>query len=604
MVKSNIRTKWLLSVITLVIVLIFSLSVYMNFFVGRFKQRVEKGLSNLLDKEVYIGGIKVASAFGIAFKNLKVINKEDKSIFFEAKKLVLKYSPSDIFIGRFNNVKVAQITEPRIYLSDIDNLLFFIRNHRLGMPRDIQLSVENGTLILGKSTTFFKDFCGRIRLVSDRIEFRDIRMDMFSIPVNMYGYISDLSHSPYLDLHINSNNPEVYLLLNLDGPASNSSVSGWISLFGRPRQAIQGNLLVDKGLFKIKNFIIEKLYLINLEMDLERLDFMMEVSPYKEGLKDFVKTESDTGRLRREMFGEDELKIPEKRRFLFCLNLNHVNIFGYDLLLNVYLFGNVYQKDRYIDTIKGTLITKNTMIDFTPIGEFNSNFEYKEGVLKLERFSFGDSFDLTGEINLKRPFNVNIEVKLTELDLSSLVMFGSQKLRESVTGSLSGDIKAEENLLKPRIRGKLNARNGRLGLVDYKVANVNLQGTWPVLEILDSQILRENGYFMLDGFVDLRRLGRPRFLEGLRIRSDEKTVVWAGWDIVKEIDQGEELNLEKNIGEDFKINFKKFINDEVYTQDYKDDEIELEYKLRNNKSFKMRLKESEETLQLQHRIKF
>jgi len=67
----------------------------------------------------------------------------------------------------------------------------------------------------------------------------------------------------------------------------------------------------------------------------------------------------------------------------------------------------------------------------------------------------------------------------------------------------------------------------------------------------------------------------------------------------------EELELKKDVGDDFRINFKKFMNDEVYAQDSHDDEYELEYKFRENKSIKMRLNQyGEETVELEHRIKF
>mgnify|MGYP001614498478 FL=1 len=109
---------------------------------------------------------------------------------------------------------------------------------------------------------------------------------------------------------------------------------------------------------------------------------------------------------------------------------------------------------------------------------------------------------------------------------------------------------------------------------------------------------------MLDGFIDLRKLGRPRFLEGIRIRLSDNTVIWEGWNIAKEASEEEELILQKNIGEDFRINFKKLISDEAYARDTNDDEIELEYKMKNSNSLKMRLRDKEETLELQHKVKF
>ncbi len=598
--KYKTDSRWLMGLFVLSILIIFSLYVYMTFFVSNFKGTLEKRLSSILERRVYIGRVFIAPALGIGFKNLKIINKDDKGLFFEAKRLVFRYSPVDMLLGKFNKIRAIQMTEPRFYVNES---FLGIKNLRLPISRKIQLELENGALTLGNSTDFLKGFWGKLELENDRLEFEDFKATIFSIPVDLHGHIADIHNVAKLDLHISSNSA-IYAVVNLKGPISNSIIDGWMSLFGKPKQTIKGSLHIEKGLFKLKDLTIEKLYLINLEADLVRFNFMMDVSAYKDILGGFTKSELDMVKLRKEMLGEEMQIMPEERQFLFYVSLKHVDILGYDLLLNAYLFGNAHFKNGYMDGVRGTLITRNTMMDFTPIGEFNSNFDYKEGVLRLERFSFGDSFDLTGTVNLKRPFNVNAQVKLTELDLSNLVMFGSQKLRDSVCGTLSGDIAIEKALLKPRIKGRLNARNGKLGFIDYRIANVNLEGEGPELKILDSRILRDQGYFMLDGFIDLRQLGRARFLEGLRVRSDEKTVVWEGWNIVKEARQEEELNLQKNIREDFKINFKKFINDEVYAQNDAHDELELEYKLKSNKSFKMRLRDQEETLELEQRVKF
>lgn len=598
--KHKTGSRWLISLLTLSVLVIVSLYMYTTFFASRFQGTLEKRLYGILERRVYIERVFIAPAFGIGFKNLKILNKDNQSLFFEAKRLVLKYSPLDLFFGRFNKVSSIQLTQPRLYLGEP---FLNIKNLRLPIFKKIQLDVENGALTFGNSTDFLKGFWGKLEIKDDRIEFRDFKTNIASMPVDVRGHIADIYNVPEFNLHLSSNSA-IYAMVDLKGPISNSMIDGWISLFGKPKRVIKGSMHIENGTFKLKDLTVEKLYSVNLEADLNQFNFMMDISGYKDSLDGFGKSELDMVKLRKEMLGEEAQIIPKERQFLFYLSLKHVDILGYDILLDTYLFGKIHFKNDYMDKVRGTLITRNTLVDFTPIGEFNSNFEYKEGILTLERFSFGDSFDLTGTLNLKMPFNVNAVVKLTELDLSNLVMFTSQKIRDSVSGTLSGDITIEHILLKPRIKGRLHARNGKLGFVDYRIANVNLEGEGSELKILDSQILRDQGYFMLDGFMDLRQLGRVRFLEGLRVRSDEKTVVWEGWNIVKEARQEEELDLQKNIGEGFKINFKKFINDEVYAQSDAHDELELEYKLKSNKSFKMRLRDQEETLQLEQRVKF
>ena len=88
------------------------------------------------------------------------------------------------------------------------------------------------------------------------------------------------------------------------------------------------------------------------------------------------------------------------------------------------------------------------------------------------------------------------------------------------------------------------------------------------------------------------------------MRSDEHTVVWQGWDITKQRSDSGELNMEKDIGEDFKLNFKTFVNDETNPRELNERELEFGYKLKGDKQLKMRLKEKEELLSVEQRMKF
>ncbi len=584
---------------------IFVLIMRITISMGTLRERVEKRLAYILKKEVHIGSLKATLPFNIALKNVKVLNTEDGRIFLEVKKVVLKYNPVDILLKKFSKVRFIQLTSPRLYIgSIIDDFSLIMGNNTIIFPRDIQAGIEDGAVIIGNSSLLLNELSGKLGINSNKIEFKDIRVKIFDIPVNVCGDVSYISKAPFLDISISAVSPDINGVIDLKGPADNSSITGWISLFTKPRLNLNGNLLLDKGLFKIKDLIVENLYLINLALDINKFDFLINISPYKNSLDNSINVTTGIEQLKKDILQSGESVEPGVKHFSAYAGINHADIFSYDVLVNAHLLGNIYFDKGNLVSVKGTLITRNTLIDFNPVAELNANFEYRNGVLRLERFSFGESFTADGIIDLKRPFDINVRVWLTDMELSDLVMFGSPKVRESLSGKLSGSMIIEGTLSRPKIKGRFHGKYGKIGFVDYETLNVNLQGDGPELKILDSQVLREKGYLMLDGFLNLRKLGRPRFLEGIRIRLSDNTVIWEGWNIAKEASEEEELILQKNIREDFRINFKKLISDEAYARDTSDDELELEYKMKNSNSLKMRLRDKEETLELQHKVKF
>ncbi|MFH0839070.1 MAG: hypothetical protein V1893_02670 [Candidatus Omnitrophota bacterium] len=605
---NNVTVKKYIAYISVCVVLLFVFTAMLTLCAGTFKQNIEYRLSRMLNKEVYIGGIKVGLPFNIVLKNVRLAYKEDKKTFFEAKRLVLKYNPLDILFGNYRKVRFIYVVAPKFFLRDIENIPFEInKNYKKRFPKELHVGIEDGTLGIGDTNIVMEKFWGRLNIQSDMIELKNIKATLFSLPMDLDGTIVNIPETPNLNITISMRNSDFSAFLGVKGPLSDSTINGWLRIFDKPKTHITGKLIFDKDIFRISNLVFEKLYTVDIEADFNKYNFIFDMSSLQESAVTLNKEELDIVQLKKSMFGPENISEadPQRKQFMFLMRLFHVDLFRYDVVLNTYLFGHVVSsaKDGSVEKIQGTLMTTNTLVDCMPAGELNANFEYQEGIVRLERFSFGDAFTMEGTVGLRKPYNINTKIQLTDLDLSDLVMFGRAPLRDSISGTVSGDMSAEGEVTKPRIRGRLQAKNGSLGLVNYDTVNVNLEGEGLDLKILDSQILRKEGNLMLSGFLNLSRLGRPRFFENMKVRSDKGTIVWAGWNIAKE-DNEEELKLEKNIREDFKINFKKFINNEMYAQDVPDDELELEYKIKDNSSFKMRFKEQEETLQLQHNIKF
>ncbi len=590
----------------LVVVAVVGIGVYL----GTFKDRVEDRLSSIFGQEIKIGQLKTNFPFNVALKNVDMSFTQEDSSFFKARNIILKYNPKDVFWGRYAKVNVMYIDSPVLRLSDEDNPLARSKGFKSGFKRNIQLGIEDGAVVFGENLSLIKELSGSLKISPGRLEFVGVRAKLFSMPVTIRGVIDNILDEPRFDVNINSTSNNLNYALNIKGALSSSQISGWISFFGRPKLDIFGTVIAKKDSLNIERLTIGDLYEINLRSDIGSYDVAIEVTSLKQDSGIHFKRRfdlSENSLFEHRYLSEDGAGGGNsKRQFSISLILNHLNVYEYDLFTKLYIFGHLLRNREkgILDSLKGTIITNNTLVDFIPMGELDINFAYQDGVLKITRFRFGDSLNMNGTIALKIPMNVDIETEVSDLDLDSLVMFAPQRFREKVSGEVSGKMTIKGDIPNPRIQGRFFAEDGNFGSVKYNRATANVEGEGLQLRIIDSQVVKEEGYLMLDGYLDLRKIGKPRFLEGVRLRSDEKTIVWRGWNVMKDANE-EELELKKDVGDDFRINFKKFMNDEVYAQDSHDDEYELEYKFRENKSIKMRLNQyGEETVELEHRIKF
>ncbi len=94
-------------------------------------------------------------------------------------------------------------------------------------------------------------------------------------------------------------------------------------------------------------------------------------------------------------------------------------------------------------------------------------------------------------------------------------------------------------------------------------------------------------------------------MENLKISTDEKTIIWEGWDISK-TDESGELTLSKGVEGGIKVGFKTYMRDETaYETIRPQDELSLEYKiLDEDGAFQFKTKEKEDFFGIIKKYKF
>ncbi|MBU0759446.1 MAG: hypothetical protein KKA34_03705 [Candidatus Omnitrophica bacterium] len=273
--------------------------------------------------------------------------------------------------------------------------------------------------------------------------------------------------------------------------------------------------------------------------------------------------------------------------------------------------GNVFLKGRFIDTkdrdprkFSGKLSSGDMCVDSRPFVSIRGSFEIAGNTMKIKSLRLGKAYKLKGEIGLIPPFETDLRFDVERADIRDLVAVVSPKNPGIALGMMNGVFYIKGALSNIYSNGILESRNGRVGRIEYDVATIRIEGFGPIINIVDSRARWGKSLLTIDGYIDLRNIGKRSLSEGLRVKSDMKTIVWDGWDIDQ---KGKDaLSMTKDISDNMRVGFKAFAREPLtpYRDRENPEEMSLEYKVGAQEYLKMKLKENEEFFGVEHSVKF
>lgn len=279
-------------------------------------------------------------------------------------------------------------------------------------------------------------------------------------------------------------------------------------------------------------------------------------------------------------------------------------------LKNLKVSANIIVKGRFIRDetsgvagFSGKLFSGDLTLKPDSVMPVNMSFCIKGNELNIESFRLGKSYSLRGTIGLTEPFNTDLVLDIEKADIKDVALFTKLKNPESLLGTMNGVIYIKGLLANLFSSGIIQSRNGRVGPVAYEVATIRLEGFGPVINIADANVRQQNGRLMVEGYLDLRNIGKGVLFDGLHIKSELGTILWDGWDIAKK--GADELTMSKDVSDTMKVGFKT-MTDKPFTGYYESEnqeEMSLEYKM-GLENLKMKLKDNEEFLVIEHNIRF
>jgi hypothetical protein len=288
------------------------------------------------------------------------------------------------------------------------------------------------------------------------------------------------------------------------------------------------------------------------------------------------------------------------------ITTNHIKLDGSDFSNIIHLACKFIYKKASLSQVIIDINTESTIVNYYPLDEFEISCWVDKDILQFVYIKMGDNFLASGALSFQeRPAKAFLKANFNDFDIGRFLFVLSQSSSPAASGKVSGDIFIEGPLDGLVTKANFQAKNGFLGTVDYEDMIINLKGTGPVLNVYDSRLIREDSFLTMEGAVDIREFSNERFMEDLVISTDEKTIIWEGWDITKAPDDPQ-LQLSRGVNGGLKVGFKKYMPDETTYQPVKpQDEFALEYKPQDkNETLQFKAKEREEFLGVMKKYKF
>lgn len=569
---------------------------------AEFKAFIQEQVLKSTGRAITFSDIKGGIISGITLNKL-VISQADKNNnlapVFKTEELVLNYSYWDIILGRFDRLKYIRLNSPVLYLNG-SWLNSPARQGNLGFQLvslfswvkgkgEISFSLDNGSLALNDEHNLISHLYGKILLDKNSFKCPWLRGYIYGNEINLSGAVMKLSEpAPQIDLVLKSDGYLAKGFCRLEDSLAEPTLIGAFNFKGDRKLDFSGKLLFEQSGLNFKDFLVNNRHILNANVNFSKKDGYLT-----------LEDENKNNIL------EATLSLYSDFSFLNQIKLNHITLLGHDILTNIIVMGNWPSEEA--KTFSGYLASSGTIIDYAPANELEVILKITGKTFTLDSFKLGDSYTLSGSAGLSYPYPLDLDLTVTRGQVSDLFIFAKNKKETILGGRFDGQIKLRGTLPNDlELNGHLEGHNGNIGTLKYETANINLKGSGLVIYVDGSRIFRpeEGKYLTLDGFIDLAKLGSGNPLQNLKISSDEKTIIWHEWDITKKPEETK-LSFQKDVGSEFKVGFDTFINDETENSLKKDKSgVEVQYNLSQNQSIKLKLKENEEIVGVEHKIEF
>lgn len=555
------------------------------------KYYVENKATQAIGHRVSIGSVKGGVFKELYVKRFAIKSDDGKGDLFYAGGMKINFKLWDILFPKkglsrklevrlINPVLQGDFKSARIFAA-ASNIAgswqgaFLARASHIHFEEGFRLYIQDGNISSPGGRLKIDNIYGTLDASRDDVKFDNLTGDLFGVPIEAKGRIAIVNEAaPQLEIRFSSDSAYVRGYLDVSGDIQKLK----LNLFLHPATLTD---IYANGYFSFEKKAVEfeEIY-VGADAALRRNG--------DETIKPKIKLLCELS------------KLPA---YTLILKLNHISIGGNDLLSDVVFDGTFFAGEAGDVIMEGEVANFNTILNYKPFPDSSVLYAIKRDAVEIKELKVGESVKLAGSAILKGSHALDMILELKNVDLEELFAYSVEDA-PPVSGIVNGKLNIKGDLAKPFLNGRLEASNGRMGPLNYDALIFNLSGEFPVIHFNDSKMIKNDTALFLEGDMDLRRFGKSRVFENVRIKSDEKMIVWDGWDITKGKDEPK-LSLGRDVGDSFHIDFNTFLEKDLDLAEEKPQgEVEFGYKVTDEGTFKVKLKGEERFLGVEHKKRF
>ena len=242
-----------------------------------------------------------------------------------------------------------------------------------------------------------------------------------------------------------------------------------------------------------------------------------------------------------------------------------------------------------------------------PPKEFSARWIVEKGQVRFHAGLLDDQALLDGETDLKFPYRISVTMEANGLELADLADWIPGQSSSSLTGKVRAHIEASGILGRIASRGELVSGQGRFGRLDFDQIAIRFQGQGPLLRVENSQMRRRGNAMLMEGTLDLRRIGRPDFFRLIRLTPAEGRgkLELGGFEIAPaEDNSGVEVSRSGANGQKTSVGLEYKMDTAIPQEPVAREGIKVQAAISGDQTLNLRLQKEEQVIAVEHRKKF
>lgn len=372
----------------------------------------------------------------------------------------------------------------------------------------------------------FKALAGRVHWVGNDLFFEGLQGTLYGWHAELSGAFLNREGQPEISGHVRVGKDMPWMKLDFSLNLPRQTLEGSFQPMNERALNFQGKVHQEGKRFVVDSIALNRGYEGRGEFDFASGNYELSVS---KGTKRMA--------IHSNLRGLD---------FMFHFHLDHIKVFGMDLVTQGKLFLHSVSPRWHGRDIffKGEYETDYFILDRQPFADLKGSFELSPFGVTGIRSAWGEKFRMTGQVTKpgKNP-SMKLLLRVADFDLGTVHEFAAKPLPKALGGLLDGTLSLEGDLRKPEVSGIFNIRDGKWGQLDYDRGIIQLRGFLPYIPLKDSKIWKGRTSFFLTGALDLKL---DNIFAGVKIQTPDNLVIWKGIEaVLHEKDSSLELNSSK-----------------------------------------------------------